>query len=301
MQTETPIETGGASMFASAQISESGGRSYNEDFCGRLELEQAACWVLADGLGGHHGGALASRTATEAILESFRANPEIAPQALQGHIDTAQAAVQKLQTEQPEAADMRTTVVMLVSDYRRAIWAHVGDSRLYRFHSRGLEHQTEDHSVPQSLVCAGDITADQIRGHPDRNRLLRSLGEKGPARPTVLPEAATLSTDDAFLLCSDGFWEFVWETEMLADLAASETPAQWLDRAASRVRARAGKGHDNYSAVGVFCSGPNGERRNIQMSLPQGQRGLLAWLKGPSAARRMAVAFALPLARMREL
>ena len=246
------METQRSGAFVTAQLCEAGGRANNEDFCAYLEVDGAACWVVADGLGGHRGGELASKTAAEVVLQSFRGNRDISSAALESHIGDAQTAILELQRKDPSVSDMRTTVVALISDSRQALWGHVGDSRLYHFQAGDLVFQTEDHSVPQSLVRAGEIQPDQIRGHSDRNRLLRSLGEPGPARPTVLPSAAPLSGGDAFLLCTDGFWEYVWETEMLADLAASDTPERWLERSTRRLRRRAGAEHDNYSALAVF-------------------------------------------------
>jgi PPM family protein phosphatase len=186
------------------------------------------------------------------VLESFRGNSELSSSALESHIAAAQEAILTLQRQDPTVSEMRTTLVVLISDSRRALWAHVGDSRLYRFQARGLIAQTEDHSVPQSLAKAGEISPDEIRGHPDRNRLLRSLGEHGPARASVLPAPTSLCDTDSFLLCTDGFWEHVLEIEMLADLVASSTPGEWLDRAASRLRKRVAAEHDNYTAMAIF-------------------------------------------------
>jgi PPM family protein phosphatase len=241
-----------ASVFQTARMCEAGGRPNNEDFCASRQVDSSTCWVVADGLGGHNGGELASKTAAEIVLESFANNPDVSAPALETHISSAQEAILKLQQQDPVVAQMRTTLVVLISDSRRALWAHVGDSRLYRFQSSGLVAQTEDHSVPQSLVKAGEISQDQIRGHADRNRLLRSLGEPGPARPYVLAAPALLCQTDAFLLCTDGFWQYVHELEMLADLVASASPEEWLDRASSRLQTRASGEYDNYSALAIF-------------------------------------------------
>jgi serine/threonine protein phosphatase PrpC len=252
MSTESLITAQQTTAFQTARLSETGGRQNNEDFCGFLRMENSTCWVVADGLGAHNGGEVASRAAAEAVLESFRGNPEMSCNALERHVTAAQDAVVKMQQQDPAVADMRTTLVTLISDSRSVIWAHVGDSRLYRFQARGLVSQTEDHSVPQSLAKAGEISPDQIRGHADRNRLLRSIGERGPARPSILPAPTPLSGTDAFLLCTDGFWEHILEIEMLADLVASASPEEWLTRAKSRLLKRASGEYDNYSALAVL-------------------------------------------------
>jgi PPM family protein phosphatase len=252
MLADSLVTAGHTSVFQTARLCEAGGRPNNQDFCASLQVDNSTCWVIADGLGGHNGGALASKTAAEIVLESFDDNPDISAIALESHIARAQEAILELQQQDPAVAQMRTTLVALISDSRQALWAHVGDSRLYRFQSPGLVTQTEDHSVPQSLAKAAEISQDQIRGHPDRNRLLRSLGEQGPARPSVLSAPTLLCDTDAFLLCTDGFWEYVYELEMLADLVASTSPEEWLDRAASRLLTRAHGEYDNYSALAIF-------------------------------------------------
>jgi PPM family protein phosphatase len=256
MQAQDVVTTIQNLAFQTARVSETGGRPNNEDYCDFAQVDQFGCWVVADGLGGHNGGEMAASTAAHVVIEQFRANPEISAKALESHIAAAQEKILHLQQQDAALKTMRTTLVVLISDSRSALWAHVGDSRLYRFQSRGLISQTEDHSVPQSLVKAGEITADKIRGHVDRNRLLRSLGEPGTARPSVMTSPAPLDESDAFLLCTDGFWEHVLEIEMLADLAASATPDQWLARSVSRLRRRVRGEYDNYSALAIFYT-PN--------------------------------------------
>jgi PPM family protein phosphatase len=264
MYADRLMAAGQTNGFQTARLSDAGGRPNNEDFCALEQVDKSTCWVVADGLGGHNGGELASRTAAESVLQSFCGNPEVSSSALERHIAAAQEAILQLQQKDPAVAQMRTTLVALISDSRQALWAHVGDSRLYRFQAGGLMAQTEDHSVPQSLVKAGEIQPDQIRGHPDRNRLLRSLGEPGPARASVVAAPALLRDADAFLLCTDGFWEYVFEIEMLADLSASASPAQWLDRCASRLRKRARGEYDNYSAIAVFYESGHADGTTVE-------------------------------------
>jgi serine/threonine protein phosphatase PrpC len=266
---DTLTKAGRVNVFETARVSETGGRPNNEDFCTFLPIEEATCWVVADGLGAHKGGELASRTAAETICQAFRTKPEVSSIALAAHIDAAQEAILDLQ-QKSGILDMRTTVVVLLADSRAAIWAHVGDSRLYRFQPRGLVAQTEDHSVPMSLVKAGEISAAQIRGHADRNRLLRTLGERGAARPAVLPGPVPLAAGDAFLLCTDGFWENVLELEMAADLAASGSPEQWLDRSLFRLRKRIHQQSDNYSALAVFYAPAEGSAIPRPAAVPGG-------------------------------
>ena len=211
----------------------------------------SGCWVLADGLGGHHGGAIASRVAVEAALASFEADSRICTDALAEHLNRANRAVLERQSSEPELASMRTTLVALLASADAALWAHVGDSRLYRFSGKTWE-RTRDHSVPQRLADAGEITADQIRFHEDRNRLLRSLGAKAEPGAAIGQAPRAPRAGDAFLLASDGFWEWITEDQMQEDLRSTSGPKAWLKQMEARLCARAARDHDNYSAVGVL-------------------------------------------------
>jgi len=103
------------------------------------------------------------------------------------------------------------------------------------------------------MASAGNIPESAIRHHEDRSRLLRSLGEKVPARVEIAEPHCTLVSGDSFLLCTDGFWEYVLETEMEADLAKSTGPDEWLQTiAVDRVLRRAPPQHDNLTAMAVF-------------------------------------------------
>jgi PPM family protein phosphatase len=218
-------------------------------------MDGAGCWVLCDGLGGHWGGGIASQLAVDAALKSFEADPRVAQDALVAHVDRAQRAVLERQHNQPELAGMRTTIVVLLAGAEGAVWAHVGDSRLYWFRDGKLREQTRDHSVPQRLADAGEIRADEIRFHEDRNRLLRSLGGNPDAGASTGAMAGAPAPGDVFLLASDGYWEWVTESEMQQDLAGCRGPEEWLERMELRIRGRAVQGHDNYSALAVMRPG----------------------------------------------
>ena len=214
---------------ATASVSRPGGRAVNEDACGHGD----GCWVVADGLGGHGGGEVAAGIAVDTVLAAAAQQPLIDEGALTQALLAADAAIQARQETDPRLERMRTTAVVLASDARVALWAHLGDSRLYHLRDGRIRFQTLDHSVPQALVRAGEISAAEVRYHEDRNRLLRSLGNDKPPRPTLAEEPLTLMPGDAFLLCTDGFWEYVTEPEMEVTLAKSASPEQWLENMAA--------------------------------------------------------------------
>jgi len=212
----------------------------------------AGIWALADGLGGHRGGEVASKTAVAAILEQWSPALAHTPQSLLTLTESAQSALLAKQQTNPQLSSMRTTIVLLMAKGDNVLWGHVGDSRLYHFRDCAVEFQTKDHSVPQTLVDAGEITKEQIRTHEDRNRILRAVGNPEGVKPTILDTPRKIKQGDAFLLCSDGFWEYVTETEMAVDLAKSKKPEQWLKRMELRLIDKVENENDNYSALALF-------------------------------------------------
>jgi len=239
--------------YVTASITNAGGRKVNQDFAQYVEVPpEGICWVVADGLGGHGGGEVAAETAVLKILETFAQTPQPTQETIDACIMAAQEAILKKQETEDQLKRMRTTLVMMVGDRQKVLWAHIGDSRLYCFREGSLWEFTLDHSVPQALVDAGSISRADIRTHEDRNRILRSLGNKNDLRYTIRTEWFNLQPGDAFLMCTDGFWEYVHEIEMQADLAKSTSPEEWLKWMEDRILARVKGENDNYTATAVM-------------------------------------------------
>lgn len=238
---------GDPTLISYASYSDTGGRPCNEDTVEIRPMDgERLCAVLADGLGGHGGGKNASQAAGNLIIQGWDggANPE----HLRALADQAHQAVLAMQTP---ACQMKTTVVVLALDRDRAAWAYAGDSRLYHFENGRLIWQTRDHSASQIAVLLGQITPRQIRFHEDRSRIFRALGQRDGGNADV-GEIPLTPCRHAFLLCSDGFWEYVDEEEMEAALAQAGTPEQWLKQMRKLLARRAPSDNDNNSAAAIW-------------------------------------------------
>ena len=234
--------------------SDIGNRETNEDSVGELHQDDAFCFVLADGLGGHGKGEVASSIAVKTVLNKFGEagkDPEFLGQCF---VD-AQDAVLAEQAKSYELSDMKTTMVVLKIAAGIVQWGHIGDSRLYCFQSGKLKGHTLDHSVPQMLVSIGEIKEKDIRFHEDRNRLLRVIGMEWENRSFELSDAKPLKNGQAFLLCTDGFWEMIDEKQMLKELKKAASVEAWMDAMVSIVKLQGeGKDMDNNSAIAVWVT-----------------------------------------------
>lgn len=226
-------QTGSSAQPRYAVYTDIGSRKANEDSVRVKVLSgKRICLIVADGLGGHGGGDRASQTAAAHVIESW--DGETDAETIRRLLTEANAKVLAMQTP---LCQMKTTIVLLVVDGSRFLRAHVGDSRLYHFHDGRLVYQTRDHSVAQMSVLLGEITPDQIRFHEDRSRVLRALGQDERLNVEAAEETPEPGTH-AFLLCTDGFWEYVLEEEMEEDLRSADSPEDWLGRMRVRLAVR---------------------------------------------------------------
>ncbi len=210
--------------------------------------EDRAVLLVADGLGGQTNGEIAARIATDTVGDQAGGCASWLPRDARAFFRQADQAVAGAQARLGNR--MMTTLSALFLDGLDATLAHVGDTRIYWFREGQIYHQTEDHSVSQAAVRAGEITPAQIRFHEDRNRILCALGGSHGAEPECHADAAR--PGDAFLLCTDGFWELIVEEEMLADLREHSAAEPWLRAMQQRVLRRMGPQADNATAVAVI-------------------------------------------------
>ncbi|MDO5112235.1 MAG: protein phosphatase 2C domain-containing protein [Clostridia bacterium] len=235
------------SQYTYALCSEQGGRACNEDKAFFRQKGEGFLAMVADGLGGHGGGDVASAAAVEQAAAAYERGVALDASQIQSLFDQANAAIR---AKQNAACKMKSTLVLCVTDGQRLLFAHAGDSRAYLFRNGTVAFQTLDHSVSQMAVALGEITPDQIRFHEDRNRVLRALGNEEPPKADIREMQA--QDCDAILLCSDGFWEYVPEGVMCALLRRAATAQRWLDAMCLYLRAHAKEGNDNYSAVAAI-------------------------------------------------
>ncbi len=238
-----------------AYYSDKGSRRINEDRAAVFQKEKSMLAVLADGLGGHGHGDIASQTVVR-TAERFFEKEEWSEDYLPGLFTACNEELLRMQEASVHQEAMKTTLVALYCNENMARWCHCGDSRAYLFQRGRKTVRTLDHSVPQTLALAGDIKEKEIRNHPDRNRLLYCLGIPWDKRVFDLGNEFALKGEEMLLLCSDGFWELVQDREMGFAQLFSKNAEEALERLRIKAAKRgAGRKMDNNSAIVIMAHG----------------------------------------------
>jgi Serine/threonine protein phosphatase len=218
-------------------------RSENQDFATyttpREESHSHAggrLLIVADGMGGHRGGATASRLAGETVKAQYLGSEtHDISQALREALTRANSRIYSEAQANPDLRGMGTTTSALVVKNNQAWFAHVGDSRIYFVRGNDISQITEDHSLVASMVREGLLTAKEAETHPRRNVLQRSMGVSEDVEIDV-SGPFDVQADDIFILCSDGLHGLVREPELkeIASLPIEQAASEYVKRALSR-------------------------------------------------------------------
>jgi serine/threonine protein phosphatase PrpC len=230
-----------------------GSRRINQDRIACAERDNAVLLVLADGLGGHARGELASELLTQTIIQQFTSirQPLIEqPSAfLALSILHAHKMIKAMGEAHKPPINPRTTCVVCLVQNGYAYWAHVGDSRLYLFRNGELVERTQDDTMIERMRREGVLTEEEMLTHPDKSRLLKCVG--GPKEPSVsLGQETLLNPNDIVLLCTDGLWEALPQETIIGYLRRGDLGDAVVDLLLAAETARSGSS-DNISAIAL--------------------------------------------------
>lgn len=241
-------------------------RSKNEDAFGFFP--ESDFYVVADGMGGHAGGEIASTLAVETMRASLEKTKDedltpildgwgqtsVAGRRLLIAVEQANQKLFAMSQQHPELTGMGTTIAAILFDdsNAQASICHVGDSRVYRIRDKKIEQLTEDHSVIQQLLRDGKISPQEMKTSPHRHILSRAVGAGPAVQPAIRIEKP--QPGDVFLLCSDGVHGVV-EADELLDIVMQEESDLWraCDTLINLVNSRGGP--DNCTVIILRCEG----------------------------------------------
>lgn len=214
-------------------------RELNEDAFGYHDN----LFVVADGMGGHQAGEVASAIAVETILKADLTGEIKA--ALLKTLVAANQAILKEAERSKEFSGMGTTIAVLYLEMEQAYVTHIGDSRVYCLSDNNLKQLTRDHSLVNELVKTGEITVEEAKSHPQRNILTRALGSNDTVETEIIEIKVTQG--DKFLLCSDGLTNVVPEALIKEFMAQENDPESIVNQLISC--ANESGGADNITVV----------------------------------------------------
>lgn len=223
-------------------------RDHNEDYISCLP--ELGLVTLADGMGGHNAGEVASKLAVTNILESLTELTIPSLEAVTQSVVSANNKVNEHARKYPECAGMGTTIVMALFHDESVILASVGDSRIYRFRKGELKQLSTDHSLVQEMIDSGYMTKEEALESNNRNLITRALGVADEVQVDVAEHE--VEKNDIYLLCSDGLSDMVDDKNIFSTLVKTRDN---LERAGKDLVGLAKKngGKDNISVILVAC------------------------------------------------
>ena len=229
-------------------------RHENQDTFAVEQGEKLLIAVVCDGMGGAEGGQIASSVAVETFMKEMRAliradmTAEQLRELASFCVSKANTAVYQRALQDPAYQGMGTTLVSAVAEEKYAIVCNIGDSRAYLIRGGEITRITHDHSVVQTLVENGNITAEEARTHPNRNLITRALGPEEHIECDVYD--VTLGADERLLLCSDGLVVTATDEEMYEAVGRGDTPEESLEHLLELSKQRGAP--DNVTAVLLY-------------------------------------------------
>ena len=232
-------------------------RDHNEDYISWVE--ESGLVILADGMGGHNAGEVASELAVTSVSSALEEvlSPDIKDncdidfkEAVYEAVVFANDEINLHAKKHPECTGMGTTIVMTLFYENTVIFASVGDSRIYRFRKGELKQVTTDHSLVQEMIDNGYMSEEEAINSTNRNLITRALGIAEDVKVDVTQE--DIEKDDIYLLCSDGLSDMINDQQIFSSLVKSR---QDLKRGTEELvnLAKEHGGHDNVSVILVAC------------------------------------------------
>lgn len=253
------------SDFKTKFISESGSYLQNRDYFAFVELEDCACYCIADGID-EDVRKYSAKLAVSAAIEAFHENPKFSRMAIKRYMTIANDELHRESSD----ARLEASMVIAITNYKKIIWAYAGNSRLYLVRNENIRYQTQDHSLSQNLANEGEIPIDQIGFHEERHNLYSYVGQAGRFAPTI-SKKYKLVDGDIIMLLTRGVWQGIGTAELLDAIEGIDGPEKVCLGLEEVVLSQQDGILDNYTIASVFINkiyrNPNANRNKKLIKL----------------------------------
>lgn len=237
-----------SSEFITGFASEAGTFRINKDFFAYAEMDDIACYIVADGIDSDED-INSAELVSNYIFEKVMKKPVMSRRRLKKYFIEAH----KLLNAYSKSVRLKVSLTVLLTDYSKMIWASAGNTRLYHFRKGGLNFRTKDQSISQIMADAGQIAEEEISCHEERNNLTNYLGQSRGFKPFI-SKKYKLMDKDVIVLCTVGFWENIYSVNMVNALKDAKEPADFIEIVEDDLLSRQNKVLNNYTVAAIFAN-----------------------------------------------
>jgi len=234
--------------FVTSFASEAGSFRINKDYFAYAEMDDIACYIVADGIDSDED-INCSELAVGYLFENIMKKPCMSRRKLKRYIINAH----KLLNEKSQSVRLKMSLMVVLTDYSKMIYAYAGNVRLYHFRNGGLNFRSKDQSVAQIMADAGQISDDEIGIHDERNNLTNYLGQYKPFKPYV-SRPYKLKDKDVIFLCTVGFWENMQNIDLISALNEAKDSSELIEMLEDDLLSRQSKVLNNYTLAAIYAN-----------------------------------------------
>lgn len=253
------------SKFITALVSRVGDRNINSDYTGYIELDNYACWIVADGIDDIKDSEEASKKAVEHIIHKFIEKPKFSKRYLKYLLKYGHEEIKKIQKSKKTKLGIGTSLTIILSDYTYIIFGSIGNTRGILLRDELITIKTKDNNIAYLMYENKQLDYDSIRFNNQRDKLTQYIGTYGEIKPYISKKVKLLE-GDKLLLLSSGAWEHLDEADIEIALSQSKRVGKWIGTLEKIIQSNNIRRLNNYSLIGIFIDKVALEKRDFKRS-----------------------------------
>ncbi len=234
--------------FITSFASEAGSFRINKDYFAYAEMDDMACYIVADGIDSDEE-INSAELAVSFLFENIMKKPSMSRSKLKKYV----MAAHRLLNEKSKSVRLKTSLMVVLTDYSKMFYVSAGNIRLYHFRNGGMNFKSKDQSIAQIMADAGQISDEEIGIHEERNNLTNYLGQSKSLKPFV-SRPYKLKDKDVIFLCTVGFWENIQSIDLINNLKEAKESADFVGMLEDELLSRQKRVINNYTMVAIYAN-----------------------------------------------